>query len=188
MAARKNYLFVFLSPISLYAVFTLLICLFTGCEGESGGGAVDLASLVPRDNDISGWTREGSLENYTSISELYDAINGEAQLYDDYGFREAVVQEFEGTGDFALTLVITDLADEEGAGGLYEEVGDGSETDTPDLGTSGRNSINPIVEIYFVEFWRDKYYVTVEINDLDNSSQEVAKEFARIVDDNILLI
>jgi hypothetical protein len=171
-------------------LIALLTC-FAGCSDDSPSGGttpVDLASLVPKDNDISGWTRDGALKEFNSIDDLYDEIDGEAQLYGDYGFRESVVQPFKGPGEVSLILVISDQTDGEGASGLYEEIGDGTEQELSDLGIEGRNSLNPIVEIFFVEFWRDKYYVTVEINSLSDTSQDVAVEFAKIVDDNILQI
>ena len=185
------------SPIKLLPVLRiisavlLLPLLTSGCGSETpsnGNTPVDLASLVPTDNAVSGWEREGALKEFNSIDDLYDEINGEAQVYGDYGFRESVVQDFRGPGDLTIQLVISDQTDSEGASGLYDELGSGTEIEIPGLGEEGRNSMIPIVEFYFVEFWRDNFYVNVEINDQAEASQEIAEEFAGIVDDNIVEI
>ncbi len=161
-----------------------------GCKNPSSddNGIVDLVSLVPDDNDISGWSRDGAAGEYNSIYDLFDAINGAALEFGDYDFREAAVQEYVGPNGGYIRLMISDQSDNEGSAGLYEQLAEGFEIEISDLGEEARGTLNVIVEIYFVEFLRANYYITVEINGLTDGDRQTAEEFGRIVDTNILLI
>lgn len=175
--------------ITLLAIVLLIIAAFgAGCKNATpdGDGIVDLVSLLPDENDISGWSRDGNAGEYNSIGDLYDAIDGEAQVYSDYGFREAVVQEYTGPDAGTITLMISDQTDAEGSTGLYEELTGSNQFDISDLGEEARGTL--FLFDYFVEFRCANYYVTVRINGITDIDQQTAESFGSIVDSNIELI
>jgi len=72
---------------------------------QNASGAIDPADLLPIDNDISGYLRKGSTAIMTDEQSIYAAIDGEAQLYIDYGFMEGVNQLYSnGNIDIGVQL------------------------------------------------------------------------------------
>jgi hypothetical protein len=80
----------------LVAVAALLL---VSCRiSENPGAAADPADLLPIDNDISGFLKKGSTSVMTDQQSIFNAIDGEAQRYIDYGFIEGVKQLYSNGG------------------------------------------------------------------------------------------
>jgi len=119
-----------------YVILGLLVCLVMCTETEQK----DAVDLVPGDNEISGWTRTGSVDIAENETQLLALINGEGQVFIDNGFVKFVRQRYQGTvsgNQRELELRIIDMNDAENAETVYDETGFGSETPWTEDGHAG---------------------------------------------------
>lgn len=59
---------------------------------------------LPGDNEIPGWEKEGSPRQFVAQT-LFNHINGGAEIFNEFGFRELVVQTYRNNGrDIAVEL------------------------------------------------------------------------------------
>ena len=71
--------------------------LLTACSEDNPQNAsnVRAADLLPASGEIQPWTC-GDYEAADDFTSLYSIIDGDAQIYIDYGLVEGVIQEYEG--------------------------------------------------------------------------------------------
>jgi hypothetical protein len=120
------------NPFQTITLLWLLLTLgILGCsekESTEGGNAALLpADLLPASNEISGWTKGTGAGDYGEAenqSELYDLIDGAAELYVDHGFEQGVLQNYYGNvsgTSSTVELFIADMGDSANAAALFEE-------------------------------------------------------------------
>ncbi|UCC68308.1 MAG: hypothetical protein JSV79_14590, partial [Armatimonadota bacterium] len=117
--------------------------------------AILILALLPKPDAVPGWTWREEPRKY-SPQTLYEYIDGSADLYLAYGFKEAVVGDYFGSGEGGrwITVDIYDMGAPLHAFGIY-----GAER-PPDVepfaaGTQGYLSES------LIAFWQDSYYVKV---------------------------
>lgn len=91
-------------------VLSLLFLLFL--FGKSSGDPV-----LPGDHFVEGWTKSGAMLRFIR-SDLYDYIDGAADLFHDFGFEELRVQGYE-KGETKITLEVYRMKGAEAALGIY---------------------------------------------------------------------
>ncbi len=166
----------------LLTVAGLCLCLglvFCGCN--QGPAAKDVVDLIPLDNDISGWTRTGPMQIAETGQQLYDMIDGEAQPYVDNGFVKCAFQKYSGTvgsNQVELEVRVFDMADTANARKVYEAVTTGSEVPWTKDNPGAAARIEQSLFSYKVDFWGDRFYVWVTIQDATDPGLAVAKFFA----------
>ncbi len=134
-------------------------------------GSDSLAAFLP---EVTGWRLAEPPETYTPDN-LFDYIDGNAELYLSYGFRRLVSAMYvpeQGSEDEAIVVDVYDQGTPLGAFGLY------SSMCRPGL-TYGEVGCEAIVSPLQVRFWQDRY--EVEINGADESQAELLEKFARSV-------
>lgn len=163
------------------ALFFLLI----GCTTEET--TLDVVDLVPLDSDISGWTRSSAMVVCDNETQLYDEIDGEGQVYIDNGFVRSAFQDFIGdvgsTPQVDLTVWIFDQGDTAHAKAVYDDVAIGTEIDWLDDGHAGVEArylleSGIITPFYLLDFWDDRFYIWLYINDGTAAGLDVVKLFA----------
>ncbi len=162
----------------LYIAIIAISFFFISC-GEENGNTVEKdktpIELLPRDNDISGWMREGMPTEATNDNELYNVINGGAQQYIDNGFISAAFQDYRHVAGLLLKLSIYELANEADANALYDELATGATRPLEGV-TKGRIDESSLTE-YKVEFQKGKFFVQIVV-DKSGDALEIAKLFA----------
>ena len=159
-----------------------LLCL--ACV-EPNGGSVDVVTLVPGDNEISGWTRSSAMQVAETGTQLEAIIDGEAVPYEENHFAKAAFQNY--TGDIAgsqieINLRLFDMADTTNARNVYAAVAAGTEVPWTDDSPGVEARIDEsFLFAYRVEFWESRFYFRVDIMDKSTAAQDVAKLFARNV-------
>ncbi len=96
-----------------------------------------LALTMPDDNFASGWTKPVKPLTYTRES-LSDYVNGDAELFNELGFRQLEVQQYKN-GSSEIDLELYELNDPNGAMGIYL-LKCGKETPSSEI--TSRNSVN----------------------------------------------
>lgn len=166
----------------IFVLFFLLIACTTE-ENEP----LEVVDLVPLDGEISGWTRSSAMIVCENETQLYNEINGEGQVYIDNGFVRSAFQDFLGDVGAApqvnLTLWIFDQGDTANAKAVYDLVAIGTEIDWTDDGHAGVEArylleSGVITPFYVLDFWDDRFYVWMYINDGTDAGLDVAKLFA----------
>jgi len=174
--------------------FSLLIIILLGvyCSKESTktDKVITIEDLLVKNNEISGWTYGGERWVANNISELTTYINGEAEVYQRYGFVDAAKQSYEGIIDNQnrqLHLTVYRLQSEDNALGVYED---------PDLGLGSalpwENGAG--IEAKYVRygglsqklaFYREIYFVSLQMSYDTEESLSILKQFALNVDQKI---
>lgn len=143
MTKRGEWRVVVLAGLVLAAVGT--------AGGRPGQGA--LKDLLPTDGAAAGWTRAGEPQEFTG-EDLYTYIDGGAEIYQEYGFRRVVVQDYKGPAGKSVSLEIFEMSAPEAAYGMFtfKRSGQGK---VLSLGAGGE------LEDYYLNFWKGPYLVTL---------------------------
>ena len=166
----------------LAVLFIALLCLT--CTTPTNE-PVDVATLVPGDNEISGWTRSSAMQVAETGTQLEAIIDGEAVPYEDNHFAKCAFQNY--TGDIGgtqveLDLRVFDMADTTNVKNVYAAVAAGTEVpwsgDNP--GVEARTD-ESFLFAYRVEFRDGRFFFRADIMDKSAAAQDVAKLFARNV-------
>ncbi len=83
-----------------------------------------LAGLLPRPSEPGAWQQQDSARLYPG-EELYQLIDGGADLYLEYGFRDALAAAYAGPGDRVVKLEIYRMKDDGAAFGVFSVVAGG---------------------------------------------------------------
>ena len=81
--------------VGLSGICCGLACLVLGCAS----GTSSITRLLPSEFVAKGWTPQGTPRLYGGAS-LYDFINGGAEIFFEYGFRNVVYQGYEMNDSF----------------------------------------------------------------------------------------
>lgn len=182
---------VFWKKLGFYYLTIAIIAInfFISCGEENGGEKTEDKTpieLLPRDNDISGWTRDWTFSEATNYAALYDLIDGAAQNFIDNGFVSAVFQNYRNESGLQLELRIYEMNSEENARKVYYELTPASSIPWIDIVDTGRID-NSALAAYSIEFQYKNFFVQDIIYEKSDSSLEIAKMFASHVIDLIRL-
>ncbi len=142
-------------------------------DATSGGGAAHPeASFLPDGRHAGDWIPAGPRSTYTP-KDLFELINGGADLVVEYGFQKLIRAEYRKVSDpkTSLAVEIYDMGTPEGAFGIYGfERGDRPSNET--LGDEG------IVSTASIAFRRGRYYVKMETSNLSGQAVRAARPLA----------
>jgi hypothetical protein len=162
----------------------VLLMVLVSCTETDQTVAKDAVDLVPADNEISGWTRNGAMDIAENETQLWDLINGEGQVFIDKEFVKFVQQRYQGElsgNQRELRLRIVDMGDTTTAKDVYDEIGFGSETPWTEEGHAGTEARieEGFISDYRIDFWEGKFYVTLTLfMEKTQAGLNVAKLFA----------
>ena len=162
----------------MWVVFSGFICLglFWTCaiEAAETGQDKDIRTLFPNREIPSGWRPVGEPRIYAG-RELYEYINGGADLYLEYGFKEAASLEYLGPDDAVIVVDIYRMSSSAAAYGIFS-AGRRMDHASMDLGTAA--SQTP----YQRTFCKGEFFINVQ-NLGAGGEENVASEYlAREVD------
>lgn len=153
----------------------LSIILSGTVPGFRGDGP--LRGYLPADNAASGWTKDGEPQEYEG-EELYAYIDGGAEIYQEYGFRRVILQDYKNAGGKSVSLEIFEMGSTAAAFGMFTFKRSGSGK-TVSLGAGAE------LEAYYLNFWKGRFLVT--LTGFDESSETIGglTAVAGIVDSRI---
>lgn len=181
-----------------YVIFLLsvgFLIFFMGCKKDSptkpnNGQVKAINDLIVKNNEIAGWTYSGQGWTANNLSELTTYIDGAADMYQRHGYIEAAHQEYQGSVNSAnalLKLTVYNQGTLSNASQLYAD---------PALGfsgaldwTGGAGDAAHYVRngglSQALAFYRNGYFIYIEINTDTNESLNVIQQFALNVDGKI---
>jgi len=159
-------------------------------EATKQNEVIAIDDALVKNNEIAGWTYAGQRWVANNISELTTYIDGLAEIYQRHGFVEAANQSYEGKIDGAnrqLQLTVYNQGSEANAQALFND---------PDLQlTSGlvwENGAGKEARYFrfgglsqILAFYRNSYFVYLQINYDTEESLNILKQFALNVDQKI---
>ncbi len=165
----------------------LLICacvvasLGASCERtrtEEAQKPTGIAALLPAENDLPGGWRVADTVRVFTGRELYEYINGGADIYHEYGFVEVAAQEYLTPGGVTVFLNLYKMSDPEAAFGIF------SATRRPEyevvaIGTAGARAD------YQQIFCHGAYYVETQAMDTDSLTAPAMGDLCRAMDSNL---
>ena len=93
------------------------VCVMSSCEKESAEPVVSIP-ILPDSQAIAPWKPAGDPSIYRG-EELYDFIDGGAEIVHEYGFRQAISHSYENDAGKGINLEVYIMEDPASAYGLY---------------------------------------------------------------------
>jgi|WetSurMetagenome_2_1015567.scaffolds.fasta_scaffold00056_36 hypothetical protein len=176
-------------PISFVCRTTaalLCVLLFTQCRiSKDPGAGSDPADLLPIDNDISLYLRKGSAAVMTDQQSIFNAIDGEAQKYIDYGFQEGVSQLY-SNGSIDIDVQIFNQGTQENARDLYNLFLPSSSQQLNSFGVS----VLALVDLslpsgYQILYTKESILMRITTTEKTDIALNTAKQFCYNIDNKI---
>jgi len=148
--------FNFLLFFFFFVIFALMHpVVFGGQKSEiaSPPAMRDLAAFLPGPADVPGWALKDAPQVYKG-EDLFTYIDGGAEIYHEYGFRQVLAQDFVDKNQKGVTLEIYEMADPTAAFGIFSFKASGQGRPA-DIGTDSE------FEDYYLHFWKGPFLVTV---------------------------
>ncbi len=136
------------------AAAALAVFLMAGAPAAPVPAGQDaLSAYLPADGAAPGWTKDGSPQEFAG-EELYAYIDGGAEIYQEYGFRRVIVQDYRNITGKSVSLEIFEMETPEAAYGIFSFKRSGKGKSVP-LGSGGE------LEDYYLNFWKGRILVTL---------------------------
>lgn len=113
----------------------------------------NLQAFLPQKNELQNWKAENAPQLYKG-EDLYLYIDGGAEIYHEYGFKQVLVQDYKSAEEKSLTLEIFEMANSECAFGIYTFKSSGKGKAIA-VGQDGQ------LEEYYLNFWKGNFLVTL---------------------------
>jgi hypothetical protein len=112
-----------------------------------------LRAYLPADNAASGWTKDGELQEYEG-EELYTYIDGGAEIYQEYGFRRVIIQDYKNAKGKSVSLEIFEMGSPAAAFGMFSFKRSGS-------GKAVALGAGAELEAYYLNLWKGRFLITL---------------------------
>jgi hypothetical protein len=134
---------------------------------------VELAKVLSVGSQVVGWTQDGETEIYDEDT-LFDLVNGQADAFYAYNFRQVAVQRYRSDTDDVLRVELWELATPHDAYGLFTRNASGT---SPAAGVGNDTDEDPGRRL---AFWQDRYFVQIRSHQPlpEESIAGVAREIA----------
>lgn len=149
-----------------YMIFFSVILLFA-CLDLCG-----ITSLLPQADECPGWQPGGKPEHVVG-EDLFILINGGAEIYYEYGFKQAVTEVYKKDGK-TINLEIYEMNSPASAFGVYtHKIGAGGKVFS--IGSGAK------LEDYYLNSWKGNFLVTLTGFDSGKDTKAGLVDMARII-------
>ena len=147
------------------AALALVALLGAGPEtARASTGQDSLRSFLPENGAAASWSKDGDPQEFAG-EDLYTYIDGGAEIYQEYGFRRVVIQDYRNPAGRSVSLEIFQMETPAAAYGIFTFKRSGKGKSLP-LGSRGE------LEDYYLNFWKGLFLVT--LTGFDESPETVA--------------
>jgi len=149
-----------------------------GAPGFAGPAPLlDLAKLLPGRADLQDWAPKDKPQIYKG-DDLFLYIDGGAEIFHEYGFRQVITQDYANPAGKTITLDIFEMATSECAYGMYSFK----------IGAKGKSlpiGQDASLEDYYLNFWKGRCLITITGPDGGPDSLSGIERIGRSVDAKI---
>ncbi len=138
---------------------------------------LDLTKFLPGRADLRGWIPKDKPQIYKG-DDLFLYIDGGAEIFHEYGFRQVITQDYANPAGKTVTLDIFEMAAPECAYGMY----------TFKIGAKGKSlpiGQDASLEDYYLNFWKGRCLVTITGPDGSPESLSGVERIGRAVEAKI---
>lgn len=144
---------------------------------QSQSEQTDLFTYLPTDGEIGTWQPTGSPEQAIG-EDLFVLINGGAEIYHEYGFKQVIMQSYENANEKSINLEIYEMENSASAFGIYS------------FKTGARGKEIPfgdkaLLEDYYLNFWKGNFLVTITGFDSEPETIDGLITIANAIDSKI---
>ena len=159
----------------LHFIFLAIICygMVSMTPKTHATSLEELRSGLP--DNIMGWSQEAEDRIYTPKT-IFGYINGGAEVYNAYNLHRCLSRRYAAANGPAITLDIFDMGTAKDAFGVFTHDPEGQ---VVDLGQDGRSRPG------WVNFWKDRFFVSIYSEEETAASQKAVNDLARQV--NLLI-
>lgn len=136
-----------------------------------------LTEALPKNDEASGWVKHRSMQHYEG-EDLYEYINGGAEIYHEYGFKQVVVQDYINEVGKSISVEIFEMASPASAYGIYT-------FKTHARGKRIHAGTNAQLADYYMNFWKGSILVTLTGFDETEETRQALLNIATQVDSKI---
>ena len=154
------------------ALFPFILVFIIHCSTETQE-IKDISFYCPKAGEVEGWHLEGEAQTAKG-EDLFLLINGGAEIYDEYGFEQAIYQTYSTENGHSINLELYEMDSPQSAYGIYT-FKTGKEGKAVDVGHEGW------LESYYLNFWKGNFLVTVIGLDAEQETWGGLLETAKIV-------
>lgn len=156
---------------SLVTLLFVIVFIFA----SFGKDKSSLEQILPQ--NVNGWKLSEEIEKYSG-DDLFLFINGGAEIYHEYGFREVLSGVYKKPGFKPINAEIYEMEDPSAAFGIYTfKAG----SDRRNIGAGNESSL----EDYYLNFWKGNYLVTLTGFDEDKRTTDSIVLIAKGIAGNI---
>jgi len=119
-----------------------------GCRSED-----TLRGYLPGDRAADGWMKYGETQEFVG-EDLYTYIDGGAEIYQEYGFRRVVIQDYKNASGKSVSLEIFEMEAPSAAFGMFTFKRSGKGRPVP-LGSGAE------LDSYYMNFWKGRFLATL---------------------------
>jgi hypothetical protein len=140
-----------LKLVSIFVILSSLLWVSCTKPAEKGRETAEgMAGFMPDISTESQWKTEGDVKCYKG-EELFNYIDGGAELFHDYGFKKACVRDYQ-RGDYLYTVEIYEMENSPKAFGVYSINREGEH---PQFGQEAAYQEG------FLNIWKGRYYIKI---------------------------
>jgi len=142
-------------------------------EWRAEGSSLDLSAFLPAAQDLQIWEPKAPLQHFKG-DDLFLYIDGGAEIYREYGFKQVVVQDYQDKKGRSITLEIFEMDGPESAYGMFtfKSTAKGRPYG---IGQEAR------LEDYYLNFWKGPCLVTLTGFDAGGECVQGLLQIARAV-------
>ena len=137
----------------------------------------NLKKYLPTENELLDWKKDDLPQEYEG-EDLFLYINGGADIYHEYGFRQVVIQDYLNKNGKSVSLEIFEMTASDSAFGMFSFKISSSGKQIS-LGNGGQ------MADYYLNFWKGNLLVTLTGFDEDEKTKEGLVRIAKAVDTKI---
>lgn len=134
---------------------------------SDGGAVTDFGAKIPK--EFGGWEASANDKTFNRQT-LYDYMDGGAEVYLAFDFREVFSRKYGGPGGRDLTLDIYDMGSPEEAFGAFS-----CDREDPSAGIGQESEYGPGL----LRFWQGRYFVTIMASSDDETAAAAILELGR---------
>ncbi len=147
----------------------LIVLLVSGLMVHCGGGNVNLSQSIPV--SIAGWQADEEDETYDRDT-LYGYMNGGAEVFLAFDFREVFVRRYGQNGSDEIVLDVYDMGSPAEAFGIFS-----CDREDPEAGIGQGSEFG----FGMLRFWRNRFFVTIMTSAEDEAVDAAILDLGRAV-------
>ena len=136
-----------------------------------------LTEALPKNGEATGWAKYRPMQHYEG-EDLYEYINGGAEIYHEYGFKQVVVQDYINEAGNSISVEIFEMTSPASAYGIYT-------FKTHAKGKKVHVGTDAQLADYYMNFWKGPILVTLTGFDETKETRQALLNIAARVDSKI---